>query len=495
MPLHLLKIIMCAVFVIPAAANAQATLGGDWRADVDDWAQRLIAAELVPGLGVAIIQGDWILYDRGYGMADAQTGRRVTPDTWFYVASSTKALTATAGALQAHRGELELDAPVIRYLPQLGGSAWDQQGVTIADLLAMRHGITDGGPVVVRTAFTGQFTRDKLLELLKGYTPTDQGKVFDYGNLGYNVLGLVLSRGTGTWKEAIQAEVIEPLGMMGTSAWLSRVPPGQLAMPHDLQGRIPLAKADANLHAAGGHLTTPRSLARFVAAHISGGVVEGERLLPAEPLRLTHQAHASQDRQFGDYHRTGWGYGWDIGDYEGKTLIHRFGSFSGYRSHMSFMPEHGIGVVVLANAGGPAADLMANYVYDRLLGKPGLQDRYDEKLEAINQQLAQARQGIAAHLEERRARLAPLPHPLEAYAGIYENDALGTMEWRVVAGGLEMRAGVAHSRAEVYDANQNALRIEVGGSGGVAQFVFEDGNATAIRYADQEFRRVAPTLR
>lgn len=489
-------LLQCSILAVALAVNgtadAQATLGGDWRRDVDAYAQRLIEAELVPGISLAVVQGDWILHSRGFGLADADTGRPVSAETYFYIASSTKAMTATAVAMQAHRGELVLDAQVTDYLPELADTAWDEHKVTLADLLAMRHGIEDGGPVVVRTAFTGEFTRDKLLELLADYRPSDQGKVFAYGNLGYNVLGLVLSRnGDGSWKEAVADEVLKPLGMAQTSAYVSRVDPDRLAMPHGLAGRLPLAKADANLHAAGGHLTTARSLARFVAAHLAQGRVEGEQLLPPAPLAQSQQQHSDQSRQFGDYQRSGWGYGWDIGSYDGRTMFSRFGSFSGYRAHMSFMPEHGVGVVVLANAGGPAADLLANYVYDRLLVGAQVEDRYSEKLEAMQQQLAAARQQSAAHLEERAKRLAPLPHPLTAYAGVYENPALGTMDWRVVADGLEMRAGVARSRAEVYDADANALRIEIGGSGGVATFVYEGGRAVAVSYAGETFRRKA----
>ena len=88
-------------------------------------------------------------------------------------------------------------------------------------------------------------------------------------------------------------------------------------------------------------------MARYLAVHISGGMLEGRRVLPEAPVRLTHQLHATQDRNFGPYHRFGWGYGWDLSRYGDETIVHGFGGFSGYRSHMSFMPAHGLGVVVL----------------------------------------------------------------------------------------------------------------------------------------------------
>lgn len=467
----------------------------DWRAEVADFGERLVALGAVPGMGIAVVRGDGLVYQRGFGVADGNSGRTVDNDTYFYIASSTKALTATAVALRATRGELDLDAPLVDYLPELEGTTWDSQGVTLDDLLAMRHGMEDRWPIVLRTAYSGDFTRTKLMELLKDYQPAADGKAFDYNNLGYNLLGLVLGeKGKHGWKRAVEAEVLAPLGMAKTTAQISELAAERIAMPHNVAtapiSRIPLLKADANLHAAGGHFSTASSLAHFVAAHIAGGNLEGERLLPEAPLLLTQKRHSRQERQFGDYHRTGWGYGWDIGDYEGELLLHRFGAFSGYRAHMSFMPERDIGVVVLANATTPAVDLMANYIYEHLLERDGVTKRFTSRLKDMEQRLATYRERYAKHLRERKQRASPLDYPLETYADIYENNELGTMEWHLDEGGLEVRLGIAHSPAEIYDAGDNAFRIEVNGGGSVAHFlVDESGNVSGVRFLEREFTR------
>ncbi|MEX0894095.1 MAG: serine hydrolase [Gemmatimonadota bacterium] len=493
-------ILMLIGMMLPATGVAQATIGGAWRADVDAFAERLVEAGLSPGIGLAVTGGDWVLHARGFGTADLRTGRPATGDTPFYIASSSKSLTALAAVLAAHRGELELDAPMMRYLPDARlPDGVVPESITVRDLLTLTHGLSGNGPVVLRTAFTGQFTRPQLLDLLRYHTPTGGQGTYSYNNLGYNLLGMVLeARYDAGWQEIVRREVLEPLGMAATTAYVSRLPADGAAMPHaeapDGFVRVELGKADANMHAAGGHFASARDLARYLAAHLSGGTVEGRAVLPSAPIRDTHGLHVSQDREFGPFHRHGWGFGWDLGTYDGDTIIHRFGGFSGYRSHMSFMPAHGLGVVVLVNGTGaasPAADLLATYAYDRLLGKPGLEERYAERLAELRQAAASSRQGLAEHLAERRARLAPLPHPLEAYAGSYENERLGRIEWRVVAGGLEARIGVAHSRAEVLDAASNQLRIDIGG-GVVASFTFPPagGAAESVSIAGEEFVRV-----
>ena len=499
--------VLATAFLVHQPVYAQAVVGGDWRADVDRFAGMLIEMGAAPGIGLAIVQNDWILHERGFGVADMDAGRQVDTETAFYIASSTKAITATAAVALADRGLLDLHAPITAYVPELRFQPpLDADSVTVHDLLTMTHGIQQGmGPVVFRTAFTGDFTHAQLIDAMSEYVPSPTGRRFAYGNLGYNVLGMVLeSASSGSWKEVVRREVLDPFGMDQTTGYVSRIASERLAQPHgflpDGFERVPLRKADANMHAAGGHFATARDMARFVAVHLSGRAVDGRGDVPSwSALRAMQRQHVAQDRQFLSLHRFGWGYGWDLGTYEGDTVVHRYGGFSGYHSHMSFMPQHGIGVVALVNGGGPtalAADLLATYVYDRLLGKAGVEDIYAARIEGMRERLTEARRGLAAHLAERKARLGPLSHPLEHYAGVYESPRFGRMEWRVVANGLEVRMGVARSRAEVFDGSEDMLRAELAG-GSVLDFEFppDGGPASSLIYltgpdTGEEFVRV-----
>ncbi len=493
--------LLVSLFLCATPARAQATIGGEWRDDVAAFARRIVEAGLTPGMGVAVSQGDWVLYSQGFGVADASTSRPVDEATGFYIASTTKALTATAVVVEATKGTIDLDAPIDRYVPGLTFRApMDAHRVTVKQFLTMTDGLEDGGPVVVRTAYTGDFTIPLLIRLLAGYGPDPNGTAFSYDNLPYNILGLALDPTSEEgWKDAVRRDVLDPLGMRETSARISSMDPERIALPHTLVPgtgwrRAPLAKEDANQHAAGGHFATARDLARFVAAHASGGLLEGRRVFPRAAIESTHAQHAVQDREFGPYHRFGWGYGWDLGSYEGKTIVHRFGGFTGYRSHVSFEPESAVGVVVLVNGSGPAsaaADLMATYIYDRLLGRVDLAPEYDRRLADLDTRTAERTKAAADHLAERAARMAPLPHALDGYAGSYQNPKFGEMTWRVVADGLEVKMGVAASRAEVFDAAKDQLRVELFGGGSVASFEFPAGGgpATAVTIHGERFER------
>ena len=106
--------------------------------------------------------------------------------------------------------------------------------------------------------------------------------------------------------------------MRDTTARLSSVE-RTLAMPHAMEGgalrRIPLYKSDRTMHAAGGHATTARDLARFVIAHLNEGRVRGAQGVPGSAIAASQRREIDQDRGFSFVHRNGWGLGLDIADY------------------------------------------------------------------------------------------------------------------------------------------------------------------------------------
>ena len=249
------------------------------------------------------------------------------------------------------------------------------------------------------------------------------------------------------------------------------------------------------MHAAGGHLSTAADLARYLVAHLNGGRIDGRQALPEGPIHATHQKQTDQDRAFGPYRRTGWALGWDIGVYDGELILHRFGDFTGFRSHVSFLPERGLGVVVLVN-GSPAAsllsDLVATYIYERLLDRPQVGPRFKDRLAAYSKQVGEAKAAIAEEAAARAARPQQTPLPLAAYAGTYESFALGKMTWTVLDGRLRVGMGVAGCDAEAFDGPKNKFRMELTGRGEVVTFGVPPGAAEPARlqYAGYTFERV-----
>jgi CubicO group peptidase (beta-lactamase class C family) len=436
---------------------------------------------------------------KGYGYADIESKRPVTPQTAFYIASSTKPFFALAVALLDQKGQLSLDAPLSTYLPNLKLQApLSADSIKLRSLLTHTHGIA-GGPVDFRMSFTGQGTQSELLALLAEHSRAKEGNDFAYTNLGYQIASIALeAKLKQSWKEVVQSTVLDPLGMKNTTAYASRVKPESLAMPYFAGPsdylRVHYAKADANMHAAGGMITTAEDIAKWLQVHLNNGKLAGRQVFPASVVAETHRLQANQDAQFASVRRYGYGLGWNIGSYEGETLIHHHGGFSSFYAHISFMPKQRLGVAILGNEvvfGSQFAENVAQYIYDTLLDLPGNKFRWEKRLAAAPQVGQKERERIATERTRRAGRQRPLPYPLETYTGVFENPQAGRMEWRVQNGKLSVSMGPLWSEAEVFDATRNELRVELTpGQGVVIGFEFADGKAVGLTYGSFKFKRV-----
>ena len=452
----------------------------------------VFATGAAAGMSVAIVQGDSIVLLRALGSADLETRRPVTLETRFLTASTTKALTALAAVVLAERGDIDLDGTLAELLPAAElDSGLSARSITLRDLLAMRSGIGRDGPVVVRTAYSGEFDTPTLLRLLRHHPPSSAGRRFEYGNVGYNVAGLALEHATGRpWQELVERSVLRPLGMRETGSRISAVPPDRLALPHEFAGgglrRIPLYKSDRTMHAAGGHVTTARDLARLAIAHLNAGRVPGAPGVPGTAIAESQRRHIDQDRSFAFVHRNGWGLGLDIAEYRGDTLYQRNGAFTGYYSHFSFMPSRGIGLVVLTNGGGDgggaAAERVAQGVYDLYHGDdPAAVAMGVDSLAAM----VRSRSGGAAP-----AALPQPPPPLARYTGRYVDEQLGTLVLEQRGDTLIARLGDAWGTASADKAANTLTAVLMGGRRRL-EFQFPDGAApaSAIVVSGRTFRR------
>lgn len=411
-------------------------------ARIPEFIERTMAdLQLVPGLSVAVIRNDQIVYEQGFGAADLEVDIPVTSGTVFYTASLAKSFTGMTASVLSSRSELDLDAPLSRYLPALHlNPPLSAELITLRDLLRHTPGFDNSG-INFTSSFVGSFSDEEFLRVLNDYsTPTD-GR-FHYSNTNYVLVAKIIERATEQpWQKVMADLVFKPLRMDRSTAYLSQVPASSLAAPYvaGKRGfkRIPMLKTDQTITGAGGIFSTAGDLARFVVANLNDGQVDGRRALPAKAIRISHQPQVSLAARFYEFDRHAYGLGFYLAEYDGDLLIHHFGGFPGYRSHLSFMPEHGLGVVVLQNEGrdgNPYADLVATYIYDLLLGKSDTEARAGQRVETLREGTVQ-RRDARAMWETNLARLQKNPPdsalPLQAYAGFYENERLGRLRIKV----------------------------------------------------------------
>jgi hypothetical protein len=156
-------------------------------------------------------------------------------------------------------------------------------------------------------------------------------------------------------------------------------------------------------------------------------MLDGTRVFPRAVMREVHSPQISLERRFQRVNRYAYGLGWYLADYEGDLLIHHYGSYPGAWSHVSWMPDHNIGVVVLGTENNPLPDSVAMLAYDTLLGRTDAAARFDADVKKIHEFL----DGIPALIEKFAQRMASESGDSEreigSYAGTYLDDAIGTL--------------------------------------------------------------------
>jgi CubicO group peptidase (beta-lactamase class C family) len=457
----------------------------------------------IPAVSIAVTKSSGPIYLKAFGKSDIEADVAATPNTRFYIASSTKSYLALALALMERRGELNLNwtlaelAPDTRFPPELRASE-----VTLRHLLSHSHGLV-APTLEFRLAYSGQHDQATLWRLLGTLRPNSKVPLgsFDYSNLGYNLAALLLERRLGrSWQQMIEDEVLRPLGASATHArGLDSLRAQKLlAAPYLGTGasgpeRLSLLKVDSNMQSAGGLFASGNDLSKWLQLQLLAHRRSPSAALPADVVAATHAPVVTSSGSFGPFSRAGYGLGWYSGPFAGHTLYHSFGGYSGARSHVSFIPALDLGVAAVSNdegAGSIFVDVAAVYVYHWFIkGREAAEQEATPLLDRLVQQAAERSKSIAEDRTRRSARPWQLSLPRAAYTGRYCNAQWGTIDVDAREDGISVRMGALNSPAAPFT-QADAIRVELLPNQGVAiPFTVEKGRVTALRAFDSDFPR------
>jgi CubicO group peptidase (beta-lactamase class C family) len=384
----------------------------------------------VAGLAVAVVRGEEVLA-RGFGVRDLDTGSPVTPETMFHLASVSKPFVATAVVSSG----LDLDAPIVDWVPELTLADGREREVTARGLLSHTSGLPD---IVEYGWHNPRLDDDALAEFartLSGrHLKFEPGSAFSYSNSGYELLGLLLSRVTGTtFEDAMRQVVLAPLGMRRSTYLRSEVPADLASSPH--VGMPVTVPGDAypytRSHAPSSSLhSNVAEMCRWMTAHFAPA--DGPRL-DAELLDLVSRPVIATDEPPWD---EAMGLGWSLGSYLGHRTISHSGADPGFGSRLVLVPERRTGVVVLANSNTVPTWAIASAALDLALSGP---DDGGDGVETVRtilppivapvaSTLATSGPDAAEALFHRLAALEPAEHDLDDEE--FEKAVWGAIELR-----------------------------------------------------------------
>jgi CubicO group peptidase (beta-lactamase class C family) len=302
---------------------------------------RLLEEEIVPGLSIALVDREGIVWLEGFGLANNRTGERVDTGTLFRVGSLTKPVTALAVMQLVAEGKIDLDMALKEQLS--GFSIRHHQHystpVTPRQLLSHRSGL----PSDLRKGMYTDTSFTKVTSLLhEEYAAYDPDRIYSYSNIGYDLLGHLIQQRSGmAYADYMEQALFTPLGMHSSGFELSSALQARLSAGH-LDGQIrsqpPLRDTPAL-----GLYTNGEDLARLMAALLGASV-------PALPEPLLEQMFQPQTAAGQVSLGVSPGFGWFIEHHPvmGKRVRHG-GSTLLFGAEMMLLPEPGLGVAVLAN--------------------------------------------------------------------------------------------------------------------------------------------------
>ena len=330
----------------------------------------------IPGMALALFQEQEVVYARGFGVTAVDDGGLpVTPRTLFRIGSLTKSMTAAAIMRFVERGDLDLDAPVSRYVPWLRFSqAGAEERITLRMLLSHSAGLpTAYAPFGYRGEDgLASYVRDEV----SGYEFTaPPGKLYSYSNPGVRVAGLILQVVAGRpYTELMQELVFDPLDMERTTFDLTVAITYPVAQSHGLDDdgnlRVWHRYSDnTGSYPSGSVISTAVDMAHYGLMHLNAGVHRGRRVLAPESVAEMQSVVADCYGVGGG----GYGLGFHVDRYKGRRRVWHEGSISTYGSRLVLLPEAGTGVVLFNNrcpGFWTTAAALADSILDEFLGLP-----------------------------------------------------------------------------------------------------------------------------
>jgi CubicO group peptidase (beta-lactamase class C family) len=358
-------------------ASKERTSNGSAYDDIDVYIQEQARRLNLPGLSLAIVEGNRIVHLRGFGRA-CPGGEAPAPQTPFPIGSTTKSFTALAIMQLVEAGKVALDAPVARYLPwfraapprgraALPGfrrrSGLENErgpeynlgaGVTVRHLLNQ----TSGLPLLPGWEQLSDFDRhpDAALRQARSMSPFKlnhpPGEAFEYSNLNYNLLGLIVETVSGeAYADYVQRHIFEPLGMHHSYTEKAAALRDGMATGHQSWFGFPLAAPDLPMPSgslpSGQIISCAEDMSHYLIAHLNGGRFEEAQILSPAGIVELHSPGVETSMLDGE---KGWyGMGWYIEDRNQVKIVSHSGLVPDFFAYMALLPEQKKGLVLLVN--------------------------------------------------------------------------------------------------------------------------------------------------
>lgn len=491
-----------SMMVLLLLLTVQAVFAQAPGADFDEYVNKAIKEWGVPGVAIAIVKDDRVVFAKGFGVRELNKPEPVDQHTLFAIGSSSKAFTATSLAILVDQAKIKWDDPATKYLP--GFQLFDPYStreLTVADLLSHRSGLARGDLLW----YASEYDRNEVLRRVRYLKPSWSLRArFGYQNIMFLAAGQIIPSVTGkTWDDFMRERIFTPLNMKSTSTSIKAFAGStNVASPHskiDDKVRAVAWRNIDNIAPAGSINSNVEDMAQWLRFNLGEGEYEKKRLVSAASIKemQTPQSIVRLDGPraslYPEAHFLTYGLGWFLSDYRGRKIVEHGGAIDGMRAQVGMIPEEKLGLVVLTNLHGTVLPQALMYkIFDFYLKAP----ERDWSAEMIKVEKRLEEQGKAAEkkAEAERVKGTSPSLALEKYAGTFESDMYGVTKVALENQKLVVRFGpnfTGDLEHWHYDTFRVKWRDQMQGKGFVTFKLNAQGKADVVSIENlSEFTRI-----
>lgn len=402
----------------------------------------------VPGMAIAIVYRDEVVYLQGFGVREVGKPEMVDADTVFQLASVSKPLASSVVAALITDDKITWDSRIADLDPTFRMyDPWVTRVITLRDLFAHRSGLPDHAGDLLEDLGYG---RDEILSRLRYQKPDSSFRgQYAYTNFGLTAAAVAAAKATGrTWEDVAAEKLYQPLGMTRTSSRYGDFE----AFPNHARLHVRVDdtwvakfRRDPDAQSpAGGVSSSARDLAQWLRLQLGNGKLDGKQIVAAEALAETHRPQIIREapRNPATDRAEFYGLGWNVNyDEPGGVRLSHSGAFNlGAATAVALLPAEGLGIVVLTNAypiGVPEA--ISKSFLDLVFNGQVEQD-WLEVFKPLFAALSKPDYGTAIDYRQSPAQPSPAL-AANAYVATYRNDFFGELSIVAKDGALGLRLG------------------------------------------------------
>jgi CubicO group peptidase (beta-lactamase class C family) len=471
----------------------------------DTYASQTFNRSGVPGMAVAVVKNDTVIYQRCFGVKNTTTREPVTPHTRFQLASISKSFTTATIASMAGKGELSWDDPVAPLYPEFRLSdPWVTGHVTFRDLLSHRTGLPEYAGDELQDL---EYNRSEIIGRLSQISLSGQFRSsYAYSNIGITLAAETAAKRAGKpWEELISERIFVPAGMMNTSSRYADYfnAPDRADTYPTINGTAAageLLNDDVN-SPAGGVSSTLADMARYLELQMNEGSINGTQIIAADALRETHKPQNIRNASGSTL--IAYALGWETTLEKGRYRVEHGGDLTnGVSTYITFYPEEKTGIVVLTNGfpGGHILKKAVTHGWDDLYTTGAVQKDWYGELESFMNEMLKP----GASIIGPQVQLPPAPPgsnlswPLAIYNGSYIQDYYGLT--RIENSTTGLMAYLGHNTTPWILSPYEGNTFKELQTGTAVNFtVSSDGTATAVHFVildkpwcNGTFNRISP---